>query len=87
MHAGIVVADVSALNANVFYELGLAHAFGKDAVILRQANSKIPADIGGAHYHEYDLQSLDDGKAWLRSELAHWAQDNRSQVIKLLRGR
>lgn len=87
MHAGIVVADVSALNPNVFYELGLAHALGKDAVILRQAGSKIPADIGGAHYHEYDLRSLDDGKKWLRSELAQWAQDNRSQVIKLLRGR
>lgn len=31
---------------------GLAHALGKDTVILRQRGSQIPADIGGAHYHE-----------------------------------
>lgn len=87
LHAGIVVADVSALNANVFYELGLAHALGKDAVMLKQAASKIPADIGGAHYHEYDIQSLEDAKSWLRSELAQWGKDNQSQAIKLLRRR
>jgi hypothetical protein len=85
LHAGVVIADVSTLNANVFYELGLAHALGKDTFILKQAGAKLPADIGGAHYHEYDRTRLDDGKAWLRAELTQWATDNRSGAVKRLR--
>ncbi|MFY9607682.1 MAG: hypothetical protein WAU45_03600 [Blastocatellia bacterium] len=85
LRAGIVVADVSALNANVFYELGLAHALGKDAIILKQAGSNVPADIGGAHYHEYDLQTLDRGRSWLSAELSEWAKDNHCQAVRTLR--
>ncbi len=85
LRSGIVIADVSALNANVFYELGLTHALGKDGIILRQAGSRIPADIGGSHYHEYDLQALDPSKLWLSSELSGWARDNQSQAVKSLR--
>lgn len=85
LHAGIVIADVSALNANVFYELGLTHAIGKDAIILKQAASKVPADIGGAHYHEYDLQALDRSKSWLSSELSEWAKNHHSQAVRSLR--
>ena len=86
LRTGVVVADVSALNANVFYELGLTHALGKDVIILKQADSKVPADIGGAHYHEYDLQALDRAKSWLSSELSQWAVDNHCQAVKSLRG-
>ena len=71
LHAGIVIADVSVLNANVFYELGLTHALGKDTIVLKQAGSKVPADILGAHYHEYDLQSLEAGKEVV--EIRTWA--------------
>lgn len=85
LRTGVVIADVSALNANVFYELGLVHALGKDTVILRQPNSKIPADIGGAHYHEYDLTKLDGSREWLRSELAQWAKDQCGEAVKKLR--
>jgi hypothetical protein len=86
LHAGIVVADVSVPNANVFYELGLTHALGKDAFILKQAGFKVPADIGGAHYHEYDLQSLETSRLWLTSELSQWAADNHFDGVKALRG-
>ncbi|MGI9078696.1 MAG: hypothetical protein ACR2G6_15410 [Gemmatimonadaceae bacterium] len=48
---------------------GLAHALGKDTVILRQRGSQIPADIGGAHYHEYALDNLDSSADWLRQWL------------------
>lgn len=86
LHAGMAIADVSALNPNVFYELGLVHALGKDTIILKQAGSKLPADFGGAHYHEYDLQDLGAGKAWLTAELSKWSKDARSQAVKSLRG-
>ena len=87
LHSGIIVADVSVANPNVFYELGLAHALGKDTVILRQRDSRVPADIGGAHYHEYSLDALDSSRDWLRSELASWAALNHVQAVKALRGK
>lgn len=87
LHAGIVVADASALNANVFYELGLAHALGKDTVILKQSGSKVPADIGGAHYHEYDLAALDLGREWLTTELKQWAAGTHAGAVKEVLGK
>ncbi len=84
LHAGVIVADVSSLNANVFYELGLTHALGKDVFILKEKDSKLPADISGAHYHEYDLQALDRSKAWLCTALTKWATINHCQDVKSL---
>lgn len=43
--ARIVIADITARNANVFYELGLAHTVGKDVILLTQAVSDIPFDL------------------------------------------
>lgn len=85
LRAGVVVADVSAVNANVFYELGLTHALGKDAIILKQAGAKVPADIGGAHYHEYRLDALDAARSWLSAELSQWAKDNHAEAVRRLR--
>jgi len=48
MRAGVVIAEVSVPNPNVFYELGLAHALGKDRFILKHGTAKLPADFGGA---------------------------------------
>ncbi len=33
------------MNANVFYELGYAHALGKPTILLAQRDSKLPFDI------------------------------------------
>jgi len=63
LHAGIVVADVSALNANVYYELGLTHGLGKQVFILKQKGAQVPADFAGAHYYQYELDQLEAGKA------------------------
>jgi hypothetical protein len=77
LRAGIVVADVSALNANVYYELGLTHGLGKQALILKQKDASIPADFAGAHYLGYELDKLEAGKEMLRRELVSWAADYR----------
>jgi hypothetical protein len=84
LHAGLVVADVSVLNANVFYELGLAHALGKDTFILKQVDAKLWADIGGAHYIEYDLSAVGEGMNLLQSEVSKWAKNTRAQGVKSL---
>lgn len=43
--ARIIVADITERNANVFYELGMAHAFGKDVILLSQSEVHIPFDL------------------------------------------
>ena len=43
--AKIVVADLTGRNANVFYELGLAHAIGRDSILLAQSTNDIPFDL------------------------------------------
>ena len=40
------MADIAGSNPNVFYELGFAHASGRDVIILCQESSKrLPFDI------------------------------------------
>src|SRR5215813_11838512 len=56
--AGIVLVDVSVDNANIYYELGLCHAIGKDLRILKQDGVTLPADLAGTHYIEYSLSNL-----------------------------
>jgi hypothetical protein len=76
MRAGLVVAEVSVPNPNVFYEIGLTHALGKDCFILKQRNVSVPADFGGSHYYEYDLADLEAGRKSLQREIATWAAEN-----------
>lgn len=87
MRAGLIVADVSAANMNVFYEIGLAHALGKDVFILKQKTAQIPADFGGVHYYEYDLGDLDSGRDQLQREIQKWGAENAVQGVKVIRGR
>jgi len=54
--AGIIIADITAHNANVFYELGIAHTLGKDFILIWQASGdKPPFDIAVWRYFEYEL--------------------------------
>lgn len=41
----VVIADCTDLNANVFYEIGIAHSIGKQVVTLIQDASQLPFDI------------------------------------------
>lgn len=43
--AKIIIADVTGKNANVFYEIGLAHAVGKEVIIISQAIEHVPFDL------------------------------------------
>lgn len=66
--ARLVIADVTGRNANVFYELGLAHAVGKPVIILTQSSEDVPFDIAYIRYFTY----TDDERGWakLREDLA-----------------
>lgn len=43
--ADLVVVDVTGLNGNVMYELGLAHAMGRRTVMITQDISELPFDL------------------------------------------
>lgn len=57
LRSAFVVAEVTTLNPNVFYELGLAHLLEKDCIIVTSTPiSKIPFDINrvrAEHYENY----------------------------------
>lgn len=58
--ARFIVADVTGRNPNVFYELGIAHTVGKDAIMLTQNKDDIPFDVGHIRYFEY----TDNSEGW-----------------------
>lgn len=41
----LVIAEISELNANVYYELGIAHTLGKKAILLTQNIDVVPFDL------------------------------------------
>jgi len=43
--AKLLVADLTGKNPNVFYELGLAHALGKPAILIAESMDDIPFDL------------------------------------------
>lgn len=45
LSARIVIANVNTRNPNVMYELGIAHALGKDVIIVASSSSDVPFDI------------------------------------------
>ncbi len=55
-----IIADLTNLNPNVFYELGIAHTF-KDAqniLLIKQKQFKCPFDITHLTYIEYDINNF-----------------------------
>lgn len=52
----VIIADLTGLNANVFYELGLAHAMNKKVIIITQDLGELPFDIKSYRANEYSLQ-------------------------------
>jgi hypothetical protein len=65
--ARIVIANISSRNANVFYELGLAHAMGKRTILVSKTDSEVPFDLASQRVLFYDDdQGLEAG---LRNDL------------------
>ncbi len=44
--ADIIIADLSQGNTNVWYELGYAHALGKQTILIAAASERLPFDLG-----------------------------------------
>jgi hypothetical protein len=68
--ARIVIADMSNLNPNVMYELGIAHTIGKETVLLYQKTKqelRFPFDL--SHIRRIEYENTMPGAKALESEL------------------
>lgn len=45
LSAGVIIANISNRNPNVFYELGLAHMIGKPTILICAKDQNVPFDI------------------------------------------
>ena len=43
-NSALIIADLTTANANVFYELGLAHALRKPVILMTQSIEEVPFD-------------------------------------------
>jgi hypothetical protein len=72
-----IIADCTGKNANVFYELGIAHAVGKHAILVTQNKDDIPFDLQHWRYVVYEAtpEGFDDLSAKLDGYLLESAGD------------
>ena len=54
-HSQIVIADCTGRNANVFYEIGLAHALGKPVILITQNQDDVPFDLKQRRFIKYSF--------------------------------
>lgn len=82
LSARVVVADITARNANVFYELGIAHTLGKDVVLLTQDTADIPFDLNRFRHVIYadNLDGYDVLKGGLRGTISHLLREPATAV-------
>ena len=59
--AKILIADLTGKNANVFYELGLAHASGKPVILVAASMEDIPFDLRSLRIITYDKNAFNWG--------------------------
>lgn len=51
--SAVIVCDLSGKNPNVFYEAGIAHALGKEVVLIAQSHDDVPFDLRPIRYLHY----------------------------------
>lgn len=82
--ADVSVVDITSLNANVFYELGVRHALTSSVTVLvRQKGTHAPFNIQGLRLIDYDpldLASVDNAKrqivSFIQNGLRHKLTDS-----------
>ena len=68
----LIIADLTGVNPNVFYELGIAHAFRKPVILLTQSIDEVPFDLKSYRLLEYSTHfaRIDESK----EQLARYAK-------------
>lgn len=73
VESDVIIAEISPTNANVFYELGYAHAVHKPTVLLARRGGELPFDISGYRVIFYDdtIRGKHEVEATLRNHLSN----------------
>lgn len=79
--AKVLLAELTGKNANVFYELGLAHAIGKPVVFVTGSIDDVPFDLRHLRVIPYEVRS----PGWdlrLRKDIATYLRNARNDPAK-----
>lgn len=76
----VIVADLTGRNANVFYEVGLAHAIGKKVIIISQDIDDIPFDLRALRCIKYNL--LSDDQSAFKKKLTQTIETVLNEVLQ-----
>jgi hypothetical protein len=53
LRADVIIADLSGRNANVYYELGIAHTYDKEVILITSDENGPPSDVRHFEYIRY----------------------------------
>jgi hypothetical protein len=69
--AQAVIAEITPVNANVYYEVGFAHALGKPTILLADKETKVPFDVSPFRilFYENTIPGKSKFEAGLRRHL------------------
>lgn len=81
--ADLLVADMTGRNPNVFYEVGYAHALGKNVILLTQHAEDIPFDLKHFPHVVYGGQ-IKDLRGELSPRVKHFAFEAKKGEVEQL---
>lgn len=79
--AKVLLADLTGKNANVFYELGLAHAIGKPVILVTGNLDDVPFDLRHLRVIVYDIRVPDWGET-LKKYITSYLKNAKSEPEK-----
>jgi hypothetical protein len=84
-NSDLVIADLTNLNPNVMYELGLRHGTMKPVVQIAIKDTKLPFDVMGVNtlFYQLDLDHVENGKEKLTQAIEE-AMSGRTHPLALL---
>ena len=79
-NSALIIADLTTANANVFYELGLAHALRKPVILMTQSIEEVPFDLGPYRLLEYSTHFVEIEEA--KEKLTSYVKGFRERTTK-----
>jgi len=80
----VVLADLTELNPNVLYEVGFAHAIGREVIVIARKGTNIPFDVRSRRYIIYgttprQTQALKTSLTMTLRKVVPYAEEKRKQ--------
>ena len=84
LSSGLVIADISGHNPNVFFEMGYRKCTDKPIIHLKKKGETIPFDVNTVRTFEYDLTDLDnveETKKRLEQTIGTFSFENKTNAL------